>query len=102
LVVGILYLIRAIVSFFICINAFKSVYPLDPNIWDSLVFILTELLCSFLIGYSRHRQEYKNIEKFNFDSFDINNNQNVNRIEEEEWMNLNDPLLEKKENLFNE
>jgi hypothetical protein len=79
-------------------------YPLDANIWDSLVFLLTELFCSFLIGYSRHRQDNKHIEKFNFDSIDFNNNigrQNDNN--EDDWMNLNDPLLDKKEqNIFKE
>jgi hypothetical protein len=104
--VGVLYLIKAVICFFISINAFKNIYPLDANLWDSLVFILTELFCSLLIGYSRYRQEHKNIEKFNFDSYDNNvNKENAaqNRMEDEDWMNLNDPLLDKKElNIFKE
>jgi hypothetical protein len=101
--VGILYLIRSVISFFICINAFKNIYPIDANLWDSLIFVLTELLCSFLIGYSRYRKEKKYVEKFNFDSLDFNKN-NLNKVDnvDEDWMNLNDPLLDKKENIFKE
>jgi hypothetical protein len=101
--VGTLYLFRAVVSFFICINTFKDIYPIDANVWDSIVFVLTELFCSFLIGYSRHRQDNKNIEKFNFDSIDFNHD--INKVEnnDDDWMNLDHPLLDKKEhNIFKE
>jgi small-conductance mechanosensitive channel len=50
---GILFLIRGIFSFLICVNVFEDIYPsfININIWDSLVRLLLKLRYSFSLNY---------------------------------------------------
>jgi hypothetical protein len=106
LIVGITYLARAIVCFFISVNVFKNIYPtfVHINIWDSCAFFFNEMLCSFVIGYTRNRDDrVKTYEKFNETHHDFNKNygnlvtvtKGVNK--HDILYDLQDPLLDQYE-----
>lgn len=94
-------MVRGVLSFFISIKAFNNTYPtfIDANLWDSATFIFNELLVSLVIGYTRQRTDkYKNVEKFNLESYDFNKNYNrepvnYNIVKENPLQELNEPLL---------
>ena len=122
IIVGGTYFIRGLISFFISIGWFGKEYPsfLNVNVWDFLVFLMTELICSLVIGFSKkHKKKntlVNEIEKYEFNeactykgsgNFNIgvdkentlnHNNSLNNNNKDMHFFDLEDPLLEKFEN----
>ncbi len=87
-------------SFYLCISAYSgnSFLYIDPNLSDCTTFILNELICSLLVGFSRYRQDQlRSVEKLNFDKLEVVPNYNLNEIDLNLELNnneLNDFLIE--------
>lgn len=98
---GLMFLARAVISFFICINVFGNTYPsfIDINLWDFITFLFNELLTSLLIGYTRQKDEKVNFDKM-YGDYDFNKNYHkgleINNEIKDEFQMLQEPLIDKE------
>lgn len=110
-IVGGSYVIRGLISFFISIDWFKNQFPsfISMNLWDFSVFVMNELLCSFVVAYVR-KEKRKDAFLLEIENYEFNNNYNfkmsyaggANKRDNNKDTNaipdLEDPLLENFEN----
>lgn len=79
---GFIFIVKAVFCFCIAINIFNNTYPtfIDANLWDSLVFILSEFLPSLILGYSKPKNEIKANDLITLENFDLNKNTIFNTL----------------------
>lgn len=93
--VGIFYMIRGIISFFMSIKVFNSsrLSFIDVNLWDFCVFFFCELLNSLIIGYTKQSVSRRRfINKLNIDSYEFNKNY-MKELENMTGNYLEEPLI---------
>lgn len=100
LFLGIIFFVKSIVSFLICLNVFGDLYPsnVNPHIWDLTKLIVFEITTIFVLGNTKQRLDTDESNKKSFLNFNerdaIFDNKNIHFREMEQIQeDLNEPLL---------